>query len=81
MTLCACRLNWQLHFGEAPKWSSSVKFILADVAPSDHDRSKAALTLLGDAGAIAQQLAAGQASCAAHDTWRKQLADKVTVAG
>lgn len=31
------RLNWQLHFGEAPKWASGVKFILLDIAPSQRD--------------------------------------------
>ncbi|KAF5792319.1 putative oxalyl-CoA decarboxylase [Helianthus annuus] len=25
------RLNWLLHFGESPKWSKDVKFILIDV--------------------------------------------------
>ncbi|KAL3141143.1 hypothetical protein ABBQ38_003493 [Trebouxia sp. C0009 RCD-2024] len=79
------RLNWQLHFGEAPKWSSSVKFILADVAPGQRDVERAALSLTGDAGAIAAQLT--QALPAAHgfsadryQAWRQQLADKVTSA-
>ena len=76
-----CRLNWQLHFGEPPKWSSNVKFILADVAPGQRDTEKAALVLTGDAGAIAAQLT--QALPAAHgfdpkrfQPWRQQLADK-----
>lgn len=30
----AHRLNWQLHFGEAPKWGSSPHFVLLDVEPS-----------------------------------------------
>lgn len=75
-------MNWQLHFGEAPKWSSSVKFILADVAPGQRDVERAALSLTGDAGAIAAQLT--QALPAAHgfsadryQAWRQQLADKV----
>lgn len=51
-----CRLNWQLHFGEAPKWSDKIKFILVDVEPSPRDAKKAALVLEGDAGLVAEQL-------------------------
>ncbi|PSC68564.1 2-hydroxyacyl-lyase [Micractinium conductrix] len=51
------RLNWQLHFGEAPRWGSGVKFILVDPEPSEQeDVSKAALTLRADAGAAAAAL-------------------------
>ena len=77
-----CRLNWQLHFGEPPKWSSTVKFILADVAPGQRDIQKAALTLTGDAGAIAAQLTEALPATLGfaqdhYSPWRKQLADKV----
>ena len=76
------RLNWQLHFGEPPKWSSNVKFILGDVAPGQRDSQKAALTLTGDAGAIANQLTKALPSASGFSTdnykaWRKQLTDKV----
>ncbi|DBA69706.1 hypothetical protein WJX79_006063 [Trebouxia sp. C0005] len=79
------RLNWQLHFGEPPKWSSGVKFILADVAPGQRDIQKAALSLTGDAGAIASQLTqalpATQGFAADHyKAWRHQLAEKVASA-
>lgn len=50
------RLNWQLHFGEPPKWSSSVKFILIDPEPCDRDASCAAAVLRADAGATASRL-------------------------
>lgn len=80
--LLSHRLNWQLHFGEPPKWSSSVKFILADIAPGQRDMQKAALSLTGDAGAIASQLTqalpATQGFAADHYKARRhQLADKV----
>ncbi len=80
--LLSHRLNWQLHFGEPPKWSSSVKFILADIAPGQRDVQKAALSLTGDAGAIAWQLAQAlpstQGFAADHyKAWRRQLAEKV----
>ena len=76
----AGRLNWQLHFGETPKWSSNVKFILVDVEPSQRDADKAALVLRGDAAAIAQQLSSAlrglDTGCSVH--WRQQLSQKVS---
>lgn len=75
-----CRLNWQLHFGEPPKWSSDVKFILVDVEPSKGDAEKAALVLKGDAAAIAQQLSGALhgigGGCSAD--WRHQLTQKAS---
>ena len=41
------RLNWQLHFGEPPKWAPGVRFVLVDPEPSDRDAEIAALTLRG----------------------------------
>lgn len=41
------RLNWQLHFGEAPRWSQYVRFILVDVEPSERDQGRAAVSELG----------------------------------
>lgn len=35
------RLNWQLHFGEPPKWSPGVKFIMTDVELGARDAGKA----------------------------------------
>ena len=71
-----CRLNWQLHFGEAPKWSEGVKFILVDVEPSPRDAQKAALVLQGDAGVVARQLQDGLSGLQVGP-WRKQLGEKV----
>ena len=53
------RLNWQLHFGEPPKWSQDVKFILVDVAPDARDAKLSAVVLEGDAAAVAAQLGSG----------------------
>lgn len=76
----AGRLNWQLHFGETPKWSSGVKFVLVDVEPSQRDADKAALVLKGDAAAVAQQLSSAlqgiDTGRSAH--WRQQLSQKVS---
>lgn len=77
-----CRLNWQLHFGEPPKWAAGVKFILADVAPGQRDSEKAAITLTGDAGAVAAQLSEALESATGFDAthyqdWTEQLTEKV----
>jgi len=71
------RLNWQLHFGEAPKWSEGVKFILVDVEPSPRDAQKAALVLAGDAGAVAGQLQDCLAGGLHVGPWRRLLGEKV----
>lgn len=43
------RLNWLLHFGEPPKWSSDVKFILVDVSKEEIELRKPSVGLVGDA--------------------------------
>ena len=59
-----------------------MKFILADVAPGQRDSEKAAITLTGDAGAVAAQLSKALESASGFDTghyqdWTKQLTEKV----
>ncbi|KAL0904516.1 hypothetical protein M5K25_026640 [Dendrobium thyrsiflorum] len=46
------RLNWLLHFGEPPKWSTDVKFILVDVSKEEIELRKPYLGLVGDAGKV-----------------------------
>lgn len=43
------RLNWLLHFGEPPRWSKDVKFILVDVCEEEIKLRKPYLGLAGDA--------------------------------
>ncbi|CAA7402177.1 unnamed protein product [Spirodela intermedia] len=43
------RLNWLLHFGEPPRWSKDVKFILVDVSGEEIELRKPHLGLAGDA--------------------------------
>ncbi|OAY60450.1 hypothetical protein MANES_01G113700v8 [Manihot esculenta] len=43
------RLNWLLHFGEPPKWSKDVKFILVDICKDEIELRKPHLGLVGDA--------------------------------
>ncbi|PIN00313.1 Thiamine pyrophosphate-requiring enzyme [Handroanthus impetiginosus] len=43
------RLNWLLHFGEPPKWSKDVKFILVDICREEIELRKPCLGIVGDA--------------------------------
>ncbi|KAI4321271.1 hypothetical protein MLD38_034670 [Melastoma candidum] len=43
------RLNWLLHFGEPPKWSPDLKFILVDKSEEEIKLRKLAVGLVGDA--------------------------------
>ncbi|GAB2300065.1 hypothetical protein Dimus_034106 [Dionaea muscipula] len=43
------RLNWLLHFGEPPKWSKGVKFILVDISKEEIELRKPYIGLVGDA--------------------------------
>ncbi|WOK93450.1 2-hydroxyacyl-CoA lyase [Canna indica] len=43
------RLNWLLHFGEPPKWSKDVKFILVDISKDEIELRKPFLGMVGDA--------------------------------
>jgi 2-hydroxyacyl-CoA lyase 1 len=52
------RLNWQLHFGDAPRWDPAVRFVLIDPAPSGGDAARAAAVLAVDAGVGAAALSA-----------------------
>lgn len=65
------RLNWQLHFGEAPKWGNSPRFVLVDPEPTARDvgvaEAAGGLALRADARVAAEQLleAFGQRGSAA----------------
>uniref|UniRef100_A0A0D6QTL0 2-hydroxyacyl-CoA lyase n=1 Tax=Araucaria cunninghamii TaxID=56994 RepID=A0A0D6QTL0_ARACU len=50
------RLNWMLHFGEPPRWSGDVKFILVDVSREEIELRKPSLGLVGDARVVVQQI-------------------------
>lgn len=52
------RLNWILHFGEEPKWSSEAKFIQVDISAEEigKDGRSAELGIVGDVNIVALQL-------------------------
>lgn len=50
------RLNWLLHFGEAPKWSEDVKFILVDVSKEEVELRNPSLGIVGDAKEVVEMI-------------------------
>jgi 2-hydroxyacyl-CoA lyase 1 len=55
VVVVGARLNWILHFGEAPRWGTDTKFILLDVV-ADGTPSPSRLHLTGDAKATLSSL-------------------------
>ena len=56
--LLGARLNWILHFGEAPKWSPAAQFIQVDTSAKEIGRNSgnAELGMIGDIGIVIAQL-------------------------
>jgi 2-hydroxyacyl-CoA lyase 1 len=58
--ILGARLNWILHFGEAPRYRADVKIIQVDVSPEElgraNSRGEPALSILGDIGLVVDQL-------------------------
>ncbi|KAI9161429.1 hypothetical protein LWI28_017356 [Acer negundo] len=54
--IVGARLNWLLHFGEPPKWSKDVKFILVDIDKEEIDLRKPELSLVGDAKKVLEMI-------------------------
>lgn len=52
------RLNWILHFGEAPKWNEKVKIIQVDISAEElgKNNNHAELSILGDINAVVSQI-------------------------
>ena len=56
--ILGARLNWILHFGDAPKWNPSAKFIHVDISPEEIGKNAgdAELGLVGDISTVVPQL-------------------------
>ncbi|MCJ1477023.1 hypothetical protein MMC13_005694 [Lambiella insularis] len=56
--ILGARLNWILHFGDAPKWNPDAKFIQVDVSADELARSPHAATygIVGDLSSVVPQL-------------------------
>ena len=52
------RLNWILHFGDAPKWNPSAKFIQVDISADEigKNRGDGELGIVGDIEVVVSQL-------------------------
>ncbi|KAI9831491.1 MAG: hypothetical protein M1826_003381 [Phylliscum demangeonii] len=52
------RLNWILHFGEAPKWNARARFVQVDMVADELGRKAGdvELSILGDVGLVVAQL-------------------------
>lgn len=71
--LCGARLNWILHFGEAPRFKKGVKIIQLDNDPLEINTNiKSEIALCGDAKVILEQLCKAvkePISCPKGDWW------------
>src|SRR5690242_15483225 len=58
VVILGARLNWIMHYGEAPKWNVRAKFIQVDMSPEELGRNAAhaELSLLGDVEVVVKQL-------------------------
>ncbi|KAI9249317.1 thiamine pyrophosphate enzyme, N-terminal TPP binding domain-containing protein [Sporodiniella umbellata] len=55
--LIGARLNWILHYGHAPRWSTNVRFIHIDISPEEIGNNKNdTLPLFGDIQLVTRQL-------------------------
>ena len=56
--ILGARLNWILHFGDAPKWSPQAKFVQIDISPEEigSNAGDASLGIVGDISVIVPQL-------------------------
>ena len=56
--ILGARLNWILHFGDAPKWNPSAQLIQVDISAEEIGRNSgsAELGIVGDIGVVVSQL-------------------------
>lgn len=75
-------LNWQLHFGEAPKWSKDATFVLIDGKISSRDKKVAHMAIETSVQqAVTNMLhAKGTVDSDAWDAWRQEIEAKVSSA-
>ncbi len=66
--ILGARLNWILHFGDAPKWNPTAQFIQVDISAEEIGRNSGnpELGVIGDVGIVVSQLTS------ALDDWSYQ---------
>jgi 2-hydroxyacyl-CoA lyase 1 len=62
------RLNWLLHFGEPPKWSKDVKFIIVDISEEEIELRKPHLGIVGDTKRVTEMI--NREIKDIHSTWQ-----------
>ncbi|KAI5284756.1 hypothetical protein KEM54_001099, partial [Ascosphaera aggregata] len=69
--ILGARLNWILHYGEAPKWSTSAKFIQVDISAEEIGKNAGDgdFGIFGDIKLVVDQLLV----LARQDQWRYHL--------
>lgn len=74
--LLGARLNWILHYGEAPKYSSNVQFIQVDIAAEElgNNAAQSNLGIVGDVGLVSLQLLESFKQISSFSTSSRQLA-------
>lgn len=76
--LLGARLNWIMHYGEAPKWNANANFIQVDIVSEEMGRNAgdAELSLVGDADVVVTQLSRALEgwSCSPNPEYVKRLA-------
>lgn len=78
--LCGARLNWILHFGEAPRFNKNVKIIQLDNDPHEFNTNvESSVCLLGDAKLTLGQLnhAVKEEILPSSSKWWETLKEKV----
>lgn len=63
--ILGARLNWILHFGDAPKWNPNAQFIQIDISAEELGRNRpsaGSVSLLGDLATIVPQITAALGS-------------------
>lgn len=80
--VCLRRLNWQLHFGEPPKWAADVKLVVIDTAALGKEEvARTTMAITCDAGAMAERLAKaapGTLQPSRLAAWQRTIADSVS---
>ena len=70
-------LNWQLHFGEPPKWSKHAMFILADSYITPRDKKVAHISLEGPIATTVNHIMDAEIKC---QDWNDEIRAKVRIA-
>ncbi|ELT98175.1 hypothetical protein CAPTEDRAFT_129496 [Capitella teleta] len=82
--LLGARMNWMLHFGEAPRFNKDVKVIQVEIQPEEmHNNVASTVALSGDIDTIVKQMNGEIAKCpqkfvfSSETSWWQSLREKI----